>query len=42
MSVEGQKLKRSRRAYVFRFAAKNGDCLAVVALMIVLAPVVAG
>ena len=42
MSEMGQKPKNSRRAYVFRFAAKNGHCLAVVALMVVLAVMVAG
>ena len=36
-SVPGQKLKSSGRAYVFRFAAKNGHRLAVVALMVALA-----
>ena len=33
----GQKLKSSGRAYVFRFAAKNGHRLAVVAIMVALA-----
>jgi hypothetical protein len=36
------KNSATRRAYLFRFAAKNGHRLAVVALMVVLAPVVAG
>ena len=38
----GQKLKSSRRAYVFRFAAKNGHPRVIVALMIALAVMVAG
>jgi hypothetical protein len=38
----GQKLKSSRRAYVFRFAAKNGHRRVFVALMVALAVMVAG